>query len=32
VLGAFGLVYLAATSAMRVPESRILVRKLRLAR
>jgi putative peptidoglycan lipid II flippase len=32
VLGAFGLVYLAATSALHVPESRLLLRKLRLAR
>ena len=32
VLGAFGLVYFAATSALHVPESRLLLRKLRLAR
>jgi putative peptidoglycan lipid II flippase len=32
VLGAFGLVYLGATIALHVPESRILLRKLRLAR
>jgi putative peptidoglycan lipid II flippase len=32
VLGAFGLVYFAATTASRVPESRLLLRKLRLAR
>jgi len=32
VLGGFGLVYLGATTAMRVPESKILLRKLRLAR
>jgi hypothetical protein len=29
VLGGFGLVYLAATMLIKVPEARILVRKLR---
>jgi putative peptidoglycan lipid II flippase len=32
VLGAYGLVYLGATTALHVPESKILLRKLRLAR
>jgi putative peptidoglycan lipid II flippase len=32
VLGEFGLVYLAATLLMKVPESTILLRRLRLAR
>ena len=32
VLGAFGLVYLGATLALRVPEATILLRKLRLVR
>lgn len=32
VLGGFGLVYLAATLALKVPESKILLRRLRLVR
>lgn len=32
VLGVFGFVYLGATIAMRVPESRVLLRRLRLVR
>jgi putative peptidoglycan lipid II flippase len=32
VLGAFGLVYLAATVAMKVPEATILLRRLKIAR
>ncbi len=32
VLGAFGLVYLGATLALKVPESKILLRRLRLVR